>query len=532
MKVIMRRLRLLLFGLSFLCVGYVVEADAETFPSYLTEYIENFTYNDLETQGDEYHPYTAGVVAMDAGVSVDELFGDMVDSFRGLTARVIAMHGEGESETKLAYLYCFPHRVWLVETDTVNGGIEIQELSVNVDFNDKNYVQKVIKSTYSQCEKYKVVDTELTWKYAVALYYQVTGEEQTTNENSETHRLANEYMEIMSFPDVELPTLVAKWPVEIDVAVDLPENVEVEEAIFWLNHATTFPAYVNEEDNQIVGSFEAWEPGLYIVRLEAYLSGAPVTKEITIDGTNIKTVQDVPNEQTTEYGQHYTGMTLSDVRSIVEGNKKNQGPIGIKKGEIRYVSQVKGGFFVEDYWNSEGRDLTDIANKRCDLATFSSVLSYLGVDCTPAHMAAITDCNTPNLPAVRKACGVQKKEDIVIRRRPLDDPEMSMGNSFWPLYKDYEESFIKQEYTVAPVAVYFHWHNEKEGNNHWVLVIGVDPNDKSKWYVTDAGYQTVHSITVDPDNMTFISADGVNRKKENKLSVEGAQILSFSQWKK
>lgn len=265
-------------------------AAASEYPSYFTDRIEGLTFSDLEELDENYHPYTAGVVVMDASVHTDELFADMVNSFKGLTARIIAMHGSGTRSTELAYLYCFPHKIWLVETDTAYGGLNVRELDPPVEFTSSSYVQTVINYAYSICEQYRVVDTETAWKYAVSMYYEITGQEAPSNENSESHRLANEYMAAMAFEKTSIPPETEQWPVKIDVAVDIPKDVTVEEATFWLNHQTTFPAHVDYDHSQITGTFEAWEPGMYIVRLEAYLNGAAVTKEITLDASEITVV--------------------------------------------------------------------------------------------------------------------------------------------------------------------------------------------------------------------------------------------------
>ena len=87
------------------------------------------------------------------------------------------------------------------------------------------------------------------------------------------------------------------------------------------------------------------------------------------------------------------------------------------------------------------------------------------------------------------------------------------------------------EYNFTPIAMYYHWHGEAAGKNHWVLIVGVEVDDPYKWYVTDAGYSSIHYVRVDPSTMTITEANlgaGTNRDK----TIVGAEILQFSQWKK
>lgn len=158
-----------------------------------------------------------------------------------------------------------------------------------------------------------------------------------------------------------------------------------------------------------------------------------------------------------------TPYNYATVHALTHGIRTNVAGTA-ERGRFRFVSQIPSeACFVKEYW--EWNNLVSYAKGMCTRSAFSTAMSYLGVDCTPADMSRLT-----GQLSVSTAGGYSAVTS------KLGNVERATG-SWETMWKNYEVN------GYSPIYIHYQY----PGSQHALLIVGRDRDNSNLYYALNSG---------------------------------------------
>lgn len=214
----------------------------------------------------------------------------------GYKYRVFVIHQKGMPATDLAMLYCFQNTSWLMKNTTsmpqsvyLDASWEVLQ-GVNLKLKQKEILNKLMPDydDFYEC------DAKYVWQIFMEFILFI----------EERNKALDQLMAGTTDQIPELPEEIEDWPLELQVSVQLPKELEVLDACFTVQPTAGAVASFDQvpesqrfegvvgQDNLVTGTLLFWEAGPHRVHLvfTASLSGhrQSMSHEMSIDTSSVQ----------------------------------------------------------------------------------------------------------------------------------------------------------------------------------------------------------------------------------------------------